>query len=85
VVSGTAKVTCNDETIMLQVNQSTYIPTEAVHRLENPGKIPLIIIEVQNGEYMGEDDIIRYQDDYNRTVKKKMVLNNVYVIPAGMM
>ncbi len=71
VVSGTAKVTCNGTEAVLQVNQSTYIPSGATHRLENPGKIPLIIIEVQNGEYLGEDDIVRYQDDYHRADEKK--------------
>lgn len=71
VVSGTAKVTCNGTEATLHVNQSTYIPAGATHRLENPGKIPLIIIEVQNGEYLGEDDIVRYQDDYHRADEKK--------------
>lgn len=71
VVSGTAKVTCNDTEAVLHVNQSTYIPAGATHRLENPGKIPLIIIEVQNGEYLGEDDIVRYQDDYHRVDEGK--------------
>lgn len=66
VVSGTAKVVCGDREILLSNNQSTYVPQCTVHRLENPGVIPLILIEVQNGEYLGEDDIIRYQDDYAR-------------------
>jgi len=66
VVSGTAKVICDaKETILIQ-NQSTYVPACTQHRLENPGVIPLILIEVQNGEYLGEDDIIRFQDDYAR-------------------
>jgi mannose-6-phosphate isomerase len=69
VVSGTAKVTCGNEEILLNNNQSTYVPQCTVHRLENPGVIPLILIEVQNGEYLGEDDIIRYQDDYARNQK----------------
>ncbi|PPS42768.1 cupin domain-containing protein [Chroococcidiopsis sp. TS-821] len=67
VVSGTAKVTCGDAEILLTNNQSTYVPQCTNHRLENPGVIPLIIIEVQNGEYLGEDDIVRFQDDYSRT------------------
>ncbi|MDJ0702554.1 MAG: phosphomannose isomerase type II C-terminal cupin domain [Leptolyngbyaceae cyanobacterium MO_188.B28] len=67
VVSGTAKVTCGDKEVLLSTNQSTYVPPCTVHRLENSGVIPLILIEVQNGEYLGEDDIIRYQDDYART------------------
>lgn len=66
VVSGTAKVTCGDEEIIISSNQSTYVPQCTSHRLENPGVIPLILIEVQNGEYLGEDDIIRFQDDYSR-------------------
>ena len=67
VVSGTAKVTCGDQEILLSNNQSTYVPQCTNHRLENPGVIPLVLIEVQNGEYLGEDDIIRFQDDYART------------------
>jgi|SRR5579883_2715855 mannose-6-phosphate isomerase len=67
VVSGTARVTCGDTEVMLSNNQSTYVPQCTAHRLENPGVIPLVLIEVQNGEYLGEDDIIRYQDDYART------------------
>ncbi|BAY14426.1 mannose-6-phosphate isomerase type II [Nostoc sp. HK-01] len=67
VVSGTARVTCGDQEILLGNNQSTYVPQCTSHRLENPGVIPLVLIEVQNGEYLGEDDIIRYQDDYART------------------
>ncbi|HIK44695.1 MAG TPA: phosphomannose isomerase type II C-terminal cupin domain [Leptolyngbyaceae cyanobacterium M65_K2018_010] len=66
VVSGTAKVTCADEEILLTANQSTYVPPCTRHRLENVGVIPLILIEVQNGEYLGEDDIVRFQDDYAR-------------------
>ncbi|MDA1098006.1 MAG: mannose-1-phosphate guanylyltransferase/mannose-6-phosphate isomerase [Proteobacteria bacterium] len=66
VVEGTAKVTRNDETLMLEENQSTYIPVGAWHRLENPGKIDLKIIEVQSGSYLGEDDILRKDDDYGR-------------------
>jgi mannose-1-phosphate guanylyltransferase/mannose-6-phosphate isomerase len=67
VVSGTARVTCDDRTFLLAENQSTYIPVGATHRLENPGKVPLEIIEVQSGGYLGEDDIVRFEDVYNRT------------------
>lgn len=67
VVSGTAKVTCNEKETLLSSNQSTYVPPCSSHRLENPGVLPLILIEVQNGEYLGEDDIVRFQDDYART------------------
>ena len=70
VVEGTAKVTCNDETLLLDENQSTYIPIGAWHRLENPGKIDLKLIEVQSGSYLGEDDIVRRDDDYGRDSKK---------------
>jgi mannose-6-phosphate isomerase len=66
VVSGTAKVTCGDEETIVNINESTFIPVGMNHRLENPGVIPLTIIEVQSGEYLGEDDIVRFQDDYNR-------------------
>ena len=66
VVSGTAQVTCNDKTFLLTENQSTYIPITSVHRLANPGKIPLEIIEVQSGSYLGEDDIERFDDVYGR-------------------
>lgn len=66
VVSGTAKVTRGEETILLTENQSTYIPLGVVHRLENPGKLPLELIEVQSGSYLGEDDIVRFQDVYGR-------------------
>ncbi|XTZ19681.1 MAG: phosphomannose isomerase type II C-terminal cupin domain [cyanobacterium endosymbiont of Rhopalodia fuxianensis] len=66
IVSGTARVVCGDKEEILVANQSTYVPQCTVHRLENPGVIKLILIEVQNGEYLGEDDIIRFQDDYSR-------------------
>ena len=66
VVSGTAKVTCGDNEEILGANQSTYVPQCTAHRLENPGVIKLVLIEVQNGEYLGEDDIVRFQDDYAR-------------------
>ena len=67
VVSGTAKVTRGDDEIILAENQSAYIPLGVVHRLENPGKIPLELIEVQSGNYLGEDDIVRFEDKYGRT------------------
>ncbi len=66
VVKGTAKVTCGEESFILSENQSTYIPLGMKHRLENPGTIPLEIIEVQSGSYLGEDDIVRFEDKYNR-------------------
>ncbi len=69
VVSGTAKVVCGDEEKVLSSNQSTYVPQCTSHRLENPGVIKLVLIEVQNGQYLGEDDIVRYQDDYARAAK----------------
>ena len=67
VVSGTAEVTCDDKVFLLTENQSTYIPMTSVHRLSNPGKIPLEIIEVQSGSYLGEDDIERLDDVYGRS------------------
>jgi mannose-1-phosphate guanylyltransferase/mannose-6-phosphate isomerase len=66
VVTGTAEITNGDEVLTLTENQSTYIPLGAVHRLANPGSIPLEIIEVQSGTYLGEDDIIRFEDNYGR-------------------
>ncbi|MFU8776123.1 MAG: mannose-1-phosphate guanylyltransferase/mannose-6-phosphate isomerase [Roseovarius sp.] len=66
VVEGTAKVTVDDEVKLVTENQSVYIPLGAVHRMENPGKVPMVLIEVQTGSYLGEDDIIRYQDIYAR-------------------
>lgn len=66
VVSGTAKVTNGDREILLTENQSTYIPVGVIHALENPGKIPLELIEVQSGSYLGEDDIVRFEDRYGR-------------------
>lgn len=66
IVSGTAKVTNGDEVIILTEDQSTYIPLGTVHALENPGKIPLEMIEVQTGSYLGEDDIVRFEDRYGR-------------------
>ena len=66
VVSGTAEVTNGDQVTLLTENQSTYIPLGQIHRLANPGKVPLEIIEVQSGSYLGEDDIVRYEDTYGR-------------------
>lgn len=66
VVTGTAEVTNGDQVILLTENQSTYIPLGQVHRLANPGKVPLEIIEVQSGSYLGEDDIVRFEDTYGR-------------------
>ncbi|OYW63788.1 MAG: mannose-1-phosphate guanylyltransferase/mannose-6-phosphate isomerase [Hydrogenophilales bacterium 16-64-46] len=67
VVSGTARVTCGEEILLLTENQSTYIPLGTSHRLENPGKIDLHMIEVQSGSYLGEDDIVRFEDIYQRS------------------
>jgi mannose-1-phosphate guanylyltransferase/mannose-6-phosphate isomerase len=67
VVSGTAEVTRGDEVILLGENQSTYIPLGVTHRLRNPGKLPLELIEVQSGSYLGEDDIVRFEDTYGRS------------------
>ena len=67
VVSGTAKVTNGDKSILLTENQSTYIPIGVVHALENPGKVELELIEVQSGSYLGEDDIVRFEDKYGRS------------------
>ena len=67
VVAGTAKVTRGKEEVVLFEDQSTYIPMGTPHRLENPGKIPLHLIEVQSGSYLGEDDIVRFEDTYGRS------------------
>jgi mannose-1-phosphate guanylyltransferase/mannose-6-phosphate isomerase len=67
VVSGTAEVTVGDKVLLLTENQSTYIPLGETHRLRNPGKVPLEIIEVQSGSYLGEDDIVRFEDTYGRS------------------
>lgn len=66
VVSGTGIVTRSEESFLLEENQSVYIPLGAIHRLENPGKVPLVLIEVQSGPYLGEDDIVRFEDTYGR-------------------
>ncbi|MFC4313359.1 mannose-1-phosphate guanylyltransferase/mannose-6-phosphate isomerase [Steroidobacter flavus] len=70
VVSGTARITRGEEIFLLEENQSTYIPLGVKHRIENPGKIPLHIIEVQSGGYLGEDDIVRFEDRYGREGEK---------------
>jgi mannose-1-phosphate guanylyltransferase/mannose-6-phosphate isomerase len=67
VVKGTAQVTCDDKVFLLSENESTYIPLGSKHRLENPGKQPLELIEVQSGSYLGEDDIVRFEDVYGRS------------------
>ena len=69
VVSGKAKVTNGDKTFILCENESTYIPLGVVHSLENPGETDLQLIEVQSGSYLGEDDIVRFEDIYGRKVK----------------
>jgi mannose-1-phosphate guanylyltransferase / mannose-6-phosphate isomerase len=66
VVQGTARVTCGDKTFLLSENESTYVPIGATHRIENPGKVALHIVEVRSGTYLGEDDIVRYEDHYGR-------------------
>ena len=70
VVKGTAKVEVDERVEILSENQSIYIPLGSKHRLMNPGKIPLTLIEVQSGSYVGEDDIVRIEDDYGRIEKK---------------
>jgi len=67
VVEGTAKVTVDDKVTLLTENESIYVPLGAVHRMENPGRVPMVLIEVQTGAYVGEDDIVRYEDVYART------------------
>ena len=66
VVSGTARVTRGEEVFLLGENESTFIPLGTRHRLENPGMVPLELIEVQSGSYLGEDDIVRFEDKYGR-------------------
>jgi mannose-1-phosphate guanylyltransferase/mannose-6-phosphate isomerase len=66
VVKGTAVIVRGDQSLLLSENESTYIPLGVVHRLENPGKIDLEIVEVQSGSYLGEDDIVRLDDSYGR-------------------
>ncbi len=66
VVAGSALVTRDDETVLVRENESVYLPLGCVHRLDNPGRIPLTLIEVQSGSYLGEDDIVRFEDTYGR-------------------
>ena len=66
VVEGTAKVTIDEDVRLVTEGQSVYVPLGAVHRMENSGKLPMLLIEVQIGTYLGEDDIIRYEDVYDR-------------------
>ena len=72
IVKGTAKVTLNGKASLVHENESTYVPKSTEHRLENPGKVPLEMIEVQNGEYVGEDDIVRFSDIYGRGEKARV-------------
>ena len=67
VVEGTARVTIDEEVKLVSAGQSVYVPLGAKHRMENPGKLPMILIEVQIGTYLGEDDIVRYEDVYSRS------------------
>jgi mannose-1-phosphate guanylyltransferase/mannose-6-phosphate isomerase len=71
VVSGTARITRGEETFLLGENESTYIPMGTKHRIENPGKVALHIVEVQSGTYLGEDDIVRFEDRYGREGSNK--------------
>jgi mannose-1-phosphate guanylyltransferase len=66
ILAGTAKVTIGDKTFLLTENQSTFIPIGSLHKLENPGKIPLELLEVRSGSYLGKDDVVRIQDQYGR-------------------
>ena len=76
VVSGSAKVTNGDDTFLLSENESTYIPVGVVHALENPGRVPLEIIEIQSGSYLGEDDIVRFDDIYGRVSREAEIQTN---------
>ena len=76
VVSGTAKVEIDTKSYLLGENKSIFIPLGSKHRLYNPGKIPLVLIEVQSGHYLGEDDIIRFEDLYGRQDSKIKILEN---------
>ena len=71
VVNGTARVTRDKDVVILRENESIYLPLGCVHRMENPGKIPLTLIEVQSGAYLGEDDIVRLEDTYGRVEPPK--------------
>lgn len=72
IVSGTARVICNDQEIILTAKQSTYVPMNTRHRVENPGTIDLVMIEIQNGEYLGDEDIIRFDDQGNQLPSQKL-------------
>ncbi|WP_287130219.1 phosphomannose isomerase type II C-terminal cupin domain [Candidatus Cyanaurora vandensis] len=69
ITAGTARVTLNEREVLLSEGESIFVPCCTRHRLENPGNVPLVVIEVQCGEYLGEDDIIRFSDDYARVTK----------------
>ena len=71
VVAGTAKVTRGDDVFLVSENESTFIPVGVVHTLENPGKVPLEVIEIQSGTYLGSDDIVRFDDKYGRIKDNK--------------
>lgn len=81
VVTGTAQVTRGDEVFILSENQSTYIPLGTLHRLKNPGVVPLEIIEVQSGVYLGEDDIVRFDDNYGRDVRSSIIQESGETLP----
>ena len=68
IVKGTAVINCGDKEILLKEDESTYIPIATTHRLKNPGVIPLELIEIQTGSYLGEDDIVRIEDNYGRNI-----------------
>ncbi|MEA5470164.1 phosphomannose isomerase type II C-terminal cupin domain [Spirulina sp. 06S082] len=70
VVAGTAKVICDDQETLLMQKQSTYVPMNSKHRVENPGVIPLVMIEVQNGEFLGDEDIIRFPEEESTNPEK---------------
>lgn len=80
VVHGTARVTVDETVQLLTENQSIYIPLGSVHRLENPGKVPMVLIEVQTGSYLGEDDIVRYEDSYSRQCSNEISLGQIMAI-----
>ena len=69
VVDGTAKIEVDGKTSILSANESIYVPLKSKHRLSNPGKLPLVLIEVQSGNYLGEDDIVRFKDNYGRNIQ----------------
>ncbi len=76
VVSGTAKVLCDGKQMLLMQNQSTYVPMNTRHRVENPGVIPLVMIEVQNGEYLGDEDITRFSEEDEELKELNDRMNN---------